>query len=469
MSPSSPRAARSRGSERDRASGLLWTEPELRRICEQALRATNGDQAEAVVYANSHGLTRFANNTIHQNVAIREASLQVRVVVGKRVGQIMTNDLSPEGISRAGRSASDVARAVPENPVFGGLPGARPISPAPAAYVERTAEATPLDRARRVESLLRRSRDRKLTAAGYLSTTTQELAVANSEGVWAYSPSTMAAIETVMTGAAGSAWSERNAMDLDDIDVDAVATEAIDKCVAAQQPRDLSPGTYEVVLEVYAVNDIATFLGLVMTGQAVEDGRSFVGGRIGQKVTGPVTIVDDPFDPLISPRAFDYEGQPSQKVTLVEDGAARAVVYDSQTAFRARVANTGHALPPNPFASCIPMHLRIEPGTETREQLIKGVKRGVLVTRFHYTRWVHQLRTVVTGMTRDGTFLIENGEIAHPVKNFRFTQSYHDALAGTLGIGRDLCLFAAGEFSFGARRVPALRLAEFTFTGATQY
>ncbi|MGH2379387.1 MAG: metallopeptidase TldD-related protein [Candidatus Limnocylindria bacterium] len=145
-------------------------------------------------------------------------------------------------------------------------------------------------------------------------------------------------------------------------------------------------------------------------------------------------------------------------------------MYDSQTAARTGNANTGHALPQNPFVSCAPLHLRVEPGTATREELIRGVKRGVLVTRFHYTRWVHQLKTVVTGMTRDGTFAIEDGEVAHPVKNFRFTQSYHDALGGTLAIGRDLHLFAAADFGIGAaRRIPAMRLAAFAFTGATQY
>jgi len=206
-----------------------------------------------------------------------------------------------------------------------------------------------------------------------------------------------------------------------------------------------------------------------MTGQSVVEGRSFVGGKLGQKVTGDVTFVDDPYDPASLPQPFDYEGQPAQKLTLIEQGIARAVVYDSQTAFRTGQASTGHAVPPNPFYSALPLHLRIEPGTRTRDQLIREVERGVLITRFHYTRWVHQLRTIVTGMTRDGTFLIEKGEIAHPVKNFRFTQSYHEALGATLGIGKDLHLFAAGEFSFGARRVPALRLGAFTFTGATQY
>jgi len=450
-------------------SGRLWGEMELRRVCEEALQHATGDAAEAMVAAGSVELTRFANNTIHQNVASREASLQVRVVVGKRVGMISTNDLSQDGIARAAQSASEVARIVPENPVFGGLPDARAIAPASGAYVESTAEATPLDRARRVEALLRRARERKLTAAGYLSTSGTELAIASTKGVWAYSPSTTAAIEAVVIGGAGSAWAEQNATDLARIDVDAVGTEAIEKCVAAQGPRDLEPGTYEVVLEPYAVNDIAQFLGSSLTGQAVEEGRSFVAGKIGQKVTGDVTFVDDPFDAASIPRAFDYEGQPSQRVTLIENGVARGVVYDSQTAFRTGAANTGHALPPNPFASSMPQHLRLAAGTNTREQLIREVRRGVLVTRFHYTRWVHQLRTIVTGMTRDGTFLIENGEIAHPVKNFRFTQSYHDALGATLGIGKDLHLFAAGEWNIGARRVPALRLGAFTFTGSTQY
>jgi len=458
-------------AERDieQVSGRLWTEPELRRICDLALHGTNGDQAEALVLAGTSELTRFANNVIHQNVASRDAVLQVRVVVGKRVGMTTTHDLGEDGLARAARDASEVARIVPENPQFGGLPAARPISPAPSAYVEATASATPMDRATRVHGLLRRAKERGFTAAGYLSSSASEIAVANSEGVWAYAPSTLAAIETVVIGGAGSAWAERNSTDLGRVDVDAVAHEAIEKCAAAQGPRDLAPGTYEVVLEPYAVADIAQFLGGSLTGQAIEEGRSFVTGKLGQKITGDVTFVDDPFDPASIAIPFDFEGQPSQKVPLIEGGVARAVVYDSQTAFRTGQANTGHAMPPNPFASSSPMHLRIEPGTKTREELIHGVERGVLVTRFHYTRWVHQLRTIVTGMTRDGTFLIEKGEIAHPVKNFRFTQSYHEALGATLGIGKDLHLFAAGEFSFGARRVPALRLGAFTFTGATQY
>ena len=242
------------------------------------------------------------------------------------------------------------------------------------------------------------------------------------------------------------------------------------KATIAQHPRDLAPDTYEVVLTPYAVRDMVSFLGAQLNGLAVEEGRSFVGGKIGEKVTGPITLVEDPYDSRSIPRAFDFEGQPSDRVTLIEDGVARAVVYDSVTAHRSKATNTGHA---QPFLTQpAPMHMRLEPGDKTREELIAGVKKGVLVTRFWYTRWVHQLRTIVTGMTRDGTFAILDGEIVHPVKNFRFTQSYHEALSGVRGISKDLSLLVTGE-QFGlmtsCQRVPALHLAVFTFTGATRY
>jgi predicted Zn-dependent protease len=453
-------------------SGITYGDGELRAIAEKALAATEGDQAEAVIVARSAALTRFANAAIHQNVVSREAELRVRVVRGTRVAMVTTDRLDDEGIRRVAKAASELAALTPENPTFAGLPGDRDLRPAPSAFVLRTAEATPLDRARIAKQLCDAARERSLSAAGYVSTNVQELAIANSLGVWAYAPETTRDVELAALGDAGSAFAQRTSLDLGTLDVAGCAREAVEKATAAQRPRDLLPGSHEVVLEPYAVRDMVTFLGLQLTGLAVEEGHSFVGGRLGQKVTGDVTLVDDPFDPKGLPRAFDLEGQPSERVTLIERGVAKAVVYDSQTAHRTGNRNTGHALPPNPFIPSAPMHLRLEPGDRTREDLIRSCKRGVLVTRFWYTRWVHQLRTIVTGMTRDGTFAIEDGEIAYPVKNFRFTQSYHDALAGTLGTGSDLALLLPGE-QFGLQvssyRVPALHLAAFQFTGATQY
>src|SRR5207237_5259790 len=199
--------------------------------------------------------------------------------------------------------------------------------------------------------------------------------------------------------------------------------------------------TLEARLMPYAVRDMVGFRGLQRTRLAIEEGRSFVGGKIGEKVTGPVTLVEDPFDSRSIPRPFDFEGQPSERVTLIEDGVARAVVYDSVTAHRNKAVNTGHALP---FVGLpAPMHLRLGAGDKTREQLVAGVKKGVLVTRFWYTRWVHQLRTIVTGMTRDGTFAIVDGELAHQVQNFRFTQSSHEPLGGVRGSSTALSLLVA--------------------------
>jgi len=449
---------------------VLFGETELRRLAERALGAAGGEAAEVLIVARSEGLTRFANAAIHQNVASREVEVRVRVARGKRVARASTSRFDPEGVEGAARAASELAAKVPEDPTFGGLPGPRPIPPAPSGFAEGTAAATPLDRARAAARACEPARARGLGAAGFVSTMVQEIAVASTLGTWAYAPETVARAEVVAIGDEGTAFAERDAADFGSLDVAGAADEAIAKALAAQRPREAAPGECEVVLEPYAVSDIASFLGGQLTGLAVEEGRSFVGGKLGQRVTGAVTFVEDPFDGAGHPRPFDFEGQPTERLTLIDRGIARAVVYDSATAHRTGQRNTGHALPPNPFVPSAPMHLRFEGGDRSREELIRAVKRGVLVTRFHYTRWVHPLRTIVTGMTRDGTFAIADGEIAYPVKNFRFTQSYADALAGVRGIGRDLHLSAsAWRGIIGASRVPALHLASFAFTGATSY
>ncbi|HEY8655132.1 MAG TPA: metallopeptidase TldD-related protein, partial [Candidatus Limnocylindria bacterium] len=346
------------------------------------------------------------------------------------------------------------------------------IAAAPSSYSPQTAEAAPLARARAAKVICDAARARGLGAAGFVATNTQELAIASTLGTWAYAPQTVAEAQLAAIGEEGSAYAQRVSFDLDRLDVEGLAAEAVSKAIAAQRPREMDPGDHEVILEPYAVYDLVAFLSAQLTGQAVEEGRSFVGGRIGERVTGPVTLVDDPFDPDCLPRAFDFEGQPSDPVTLIADGTAQAVVYDSGTAHRTGNANTGHALPPGSGQPSAPMHRRLEAGTASREELIRSVTRGLLVTRFYYTRWVHQLRTIVTGMTRDGTFAIVDGEIAYPVKNFRFTQSYHEALAGVRGIGNELMLLAPAE-QFGiqaiAARVPVLHLASFSFTGATRF
>ncbi|OLC58269.1 MAG: hypothetical protein AUH85_00990 [Chloroflexi bacterium 13_1_40CM_4_68_4] len=447
-------------------------EASLRAATRKALAAASGDEVEVLVLSRDLGLTRFANSEIHQNMRIASADVRVRVVRDKRVATVWTNRLEDEGVERAARDASEKALVSPENPEWGGLPG--PASyPRVDVFDDETAATTPERRARLVGAICDPSFERKFRAAGYVSTTVTEVAVANSHGVWAYQPATIAEAQAVVLGDAGSGYGGRLDARVGAIDAEGVSREAIDKAVRAQSPRELPAGDYEVVLEPYAVADIVEFLGEALTGLALEEGSSFVAGRFGEKVTGEaVTLVDDPLDRECLPQAFDFEGARSERVTLVDRGVARAVVYDSQTAARNKARNTGHAY----FSSeayPYPMHLRLEAGAASRDELIRGVKRGILITRFWYTRWVHPLRTIVTGMTRDGVFAIEDGEIAFPVRNFRFTQSYHEALGGTIALEKELLLQRIDRFTYGFDtgfcRVPAIRLGSFTFTGTTQY
>jgi predicted Zn-dependent protease len=451
---------------------VLLGEAALRDVTRAALAAATGDEVEVLVLSRDLGLTRFANSEIHQNMRIASAELRVRVVREKRVATVWTNRLDAEGVAKAARDASEKALVSPENPEWGGLPGASSY-PRVQDFDDETAGATPRRRAQMAGAICDPAYERKLRAAGYVSTTVTEVAVANSHGVWAYHPATIADAQAVVIGEAGSGYAGRLDARIGGIDADAVSREALDKAVRAQDPRELPAGVYEVVLEPYAVADVIEFLGEALTGLALEEGSSFVGGKFGERVMSEqVTLVDDPLDPACLPRPFDFEGARAERVVLIERGAARAVVYDSQTAARNKARNTGHAY----FSSeayPYPMHLRMEPGRDTREELIRGVRRGLLITRFWYTRWVHPLRTIVTGMTRDGVFAIENGEVAYPVRNFRFTQSYHEALGTTVGIERDLLLQHIDRFTYGFDagfcRVPAVRLGTFTFTGTTQY
>lgn len=450
----------------------LRGERALRDAAETALRAARGDEAEALVLARDLALTRFANNEIHQNMSINSADLRIRVARGTRVASVWTNRLDRDGLEAAARQAGELAAIAPENPQWPGLPsGAK--APKANAFSDATAEASPEQRARAAALICGPARAEGFRAAGFVSTTASEVAVANSHGVWAYQPATMAEAQAVVLGDSGSAYSDRLHRDVASVEAESLADEVLAKARHAQSPRDIAPGTYEVVLEPYAVADIVEFLTEQMSGLAVEEGRSFVGDRIGEKLMDDtVTIVEDPLDPEGFPRGFDFEGTPTERMTLVERGIARGVVYDSQTAARNKARNTGHGLY---FAETypLPMHVRLEAGALSREKLIGGVRRGLLVTRFWYTRWVLPLQTIVTGMTRDGVFAIENGEVAHPVKNLRFTQSYHGAFGDVVAMERVLKLQRIDKFSYsfeaGHLRVPAVHLAAFTFTGATQY
>lgn len=441
----------------------------VRAIAAQVLSFSKADQTEVILELRDAALTRFANSAIHQNVAESDTQARVRVVYGKKIGVATTNDLSPESLKSTVETARAIAQLQRENPEFKSLPAPQTIRPV-EAFVERTARFTPEQRAQVVSVLCRKAKEKGVVAAGAFSTSSFEVAVANSLGVFAYHPGTVADLNTVMMSDSGSGYAAVVHQDAGQIRAEPVANEAIDKALRSRHPVSVDPGDYTVLLEEYAVTDLLNFLGhLSFSALAVQEERSFMKGKIGEKVMSDnVTLWDDGTAPDAIAVPFDYEGVPCQKVVFVENGVARGVVYDTATAQREGKTSTGHSLPaPNTFGP-FPMHMFMAPGSTTKHEAIRGVERGIWVTRFWYTRVVHPLKVVITGMTRDGTFLIENGEITRPIHNLRFTTSYLDALDHVRAIGSETKLML-DDWSSASRRVPALLLDGFRFTGTTEF
>jgi PmbA protein len=444
-------------------------EEKIREITAKMLTLSRADQTEVLVFSDDSQLTRFANSYIHQNVAERDVHVRVRAVVGKRIGVASTNDLSGESLEKVVETALEVAKLQLGNPDFISLPEPAPIHEM-EVFSEATAGFTPEARARAVGDICRRAVENDLVASGAFSTSVQEIAVANSLGVFAYFPTTLADLKTVIMGDDSSGYGASIAWDVEQMDAEAVGAEAVDKALRGRNPREIEPGRYTVILEEYATEDIVEMLSYVGLGAlAVQEGRSFMCDRFGEQIVGSaISLWDDGLDPRGLPLPFDFEGVPKRRVPLIENGVAMNVVYDSYTAGKEGKASTGHGLPaPNTFGP-LPINMFMAPGQATLEEMITSTERGVLVTRFWYTRPVHPKLAIITGMTRDGTFLIEKGEVAYPVKNLRFTQSYLDALSSVEMVGCTTKLVRS-DFELNGNHVPALKLGEFEFTGGTEF
>ncbi len=441
---------------------------QVRAITQQVLGMSRADQTEVIFSGTDSALTRFANSQIHQNVAETDTQVRIRVVYGKKIGVASSNDLAPEALKRTLDTARAIAQLQRDNPDFKSLPSPQPI-PSVQAFVERTANYSPEQRAQVVNVFCKKAKAKSLVAAGAFSTNAFEIAVANSLGVFAYHQGTFAELNTVMMSDTGSGYAAYTHPDVSTLNADAVADEAINKSLSARNPQTIEPGEYTVLLEEYAVEDMLNFLAfLSFSALAVQEERSFLKGKLGERVMGEnVTLWDDGSAKDLIALPFDFEGVPRQKVTLIENGVARGLVYDTLTAQRENRTSTGHSLPAPNSMGPMAMHMQMAAGDTPKREMIKGVERGIWVTRFWYTRPVHPLKLLITGMTRDGTFLIENGEVTRPIKNLRFTTSYLDALNHVRAISRETKL-THNDWSNASRRMPALLIDGFRFTGVTQ-
>jgi PmbA protein len=440
----------------------------IQELLKRALSFSEADETEATIFAGEAALTRFASNIIHQNVAESDATITIRAVVGKRVGLATTNNLNDQGLAQATERALAHARQQPEDPDFPGLPEPVPVE-AVNAYDDDTAAFTPEARAGGVGTICRLAAEQSLNAFGAFRTATQEVAIANSHGLMVYHAGTSSDLQTVVSGNDGSGHAQASNWRVREIDAESIGREAVEKAVRAQNPQAVEPGKYTIVVDPYVTEDLVNMLNFTgMNAEAVQEGRSWMNGRIGEQAMSPlVSIWDDGRDPAGAPLPFDFEGMPRQRVKIVDKGVICYPVYDRYTARKEGRETTGHASPPGMmfFSGPLALHLFMAPGDSSIDEMIQDTEKGLYITRFWYTRVVHPRDCVITGMTRDGVTMIENGQLTYPVKNLRFTQSYVEALANVQAVSRDQKILLT-EWGL-ANKVPALKIDAFNFTGVT--
>jgi predicted Zn-dependent protease len=442
-----------------------------------------GAAAEVAIEDVTFALTRFANSFIHQNMLDSSATVRLRLHVDGRTASGSTTRSDDAGLAALVARTVAAARLCPPDPQWPGLAPPAPVRPAPAVD-PATAHAEPVDRAARVRAFVESAGG--LETAGYCSTVRTELTFANSVGQVARAVTAEAAIDAIARRPGADGVARLASRRLADIDGAVLGARAAAKVQASADPIELAAGRYEVVLEPTATLDVLRQMTAYgFNGKVHNERRSFVELGVAQ-LDPAITLVDDPAGPTAA-LPFDVEGTPRGRVTFVERGICRTVAHDRRSAAEAGTASTGHAVPGGASTGAAPPNVELlpaaqsdSPGGDRRAalaaeadgpaadaavaELVAGVRRGLLVTDYWYTRVLDPRPLVVTGLTRNGVWLIENGEIGPAVQNLRFTQSYPQALGvgAVLGVGRHAMAVPAGR---GSLTAPALRLASWNFTG----
>jgi PmbA protein len=440
-------------------------------LLKNVVQVSPADQTEAILLTEDSSLTRFAGSAIHQHVAERNQTVILRVVWGKKIAVVTTNIFLPSSLKKSLQKAISLAKVQQPNDEFISLPGPKPL-PEIETFSKNISRLTPNQKAKMIKDILTSVKRRGLKASGAFSNGEVELAVVNSLGVEAYQKFSDLFLHLIVENEKSSGYASFVARDPDQLDIESLTQEAISK-TSREEPIQLEPGEYEVILEPYAVSELLSFLGyLGFHALSVQEGRSFFSNRFGEKmVDEKVTIYDDGLDPEGLQVPFDFEGIPKKRVTFFDRGVATEVTYDSFTAGREGKDSTGHGLIAPNTAGPIPINLFMRGGESSLKEMIQSVRRGIYVTRFHYTNVVEPMKAVITGMTRDGTFLIEEGEIKRPIKNLRFTESIMRALSQVTAISKDRRICSEGtvysrRFVTGTV-VPAIKIDGFNFSGVS--
>ena len=454
----------------DERTGVpLLTQADCGRIFEQVQRAAKShgiSDMEALFGAHRDALTRFANNTIHQNVAEQAQWLSIRVQVDRKTARATTNRFHPQSIERAVAEAAALAKSLAPDEEL--LPMAEPEAVAEIPRFDAaTAAVSPEDRARAVRQAIALVEGAGQTAAGIYSTGETIEGIFNSHGVAAWHQETLAQFSITAMAQDSSGWAKASAVAHSAFDPVELARRASEKARLSAKPREVPPGRYTVILEHAAVLDLVGQMFGDFSATAMHDQRSFLTDRMGTKLFGEnIHITDDVRHPLQAGVPFDGEGVPRRKLTLVDGGVPRELAYSRSSAKRAGVEPTGHGFPlPNDVGEA-PLNIVIAGGDTSVERMIESTGRGILVTRLWYIREVEPYEKIMTGMTRDGTFLIEDGGVRLGLRNFRFNQGIIELLNHVESLSP--CVRASGEEAFDMV-VPAMKVNDFNFTEVTRF
>lgn len=442
---------------------------ELRAIADRVLRLAKSrgiKETEVLVEEVIDALTRFANNSIHQHVAEHGLSVSIRTAVEGRTARVTTNRIEEDALGKALDDCASLAASQPKDPQLLPMPSRQKYR-AVRRFSRATATLSAEDRARAVKGACELAERRGQVAAGILSSGQTQSALENSRGLLAHYRQTQAEFSVTMQQGSATSWAKSNAGDVRRFDPLELARIASEKAALAQDPVELPPGRYTVILEPAAVLDLIGFLFYDFAATSVEDKRSCFAGRMGKPLLGKnITISDDVYHPEQMGAPFDGEGMPRQRVGLVEMGVPSNLVYSRRSARRARTQPTGHGFAlPNEYGEA-PMNLVMAGGDSPLDEMIAKTERGLLVTRLWYIREVDPYEKIMTGMTRDGLYLVEKGEIGRAVRNFRFNQSILEMLRNVECLGP--AGRATGEESF-EMVVPPMKVREFRFTEVTKF
>jgi predicted Zn-dependent protease len=446
----------------------MHSEAESLSIIDAALAAA-ATEADACYVAVDQNISRFANSQLHQNMSEESAALTLRVIVDGAMGVATTTSFEPDEIARTAHVAREAARHSKRVQGFAGLYRDNDPVPALDTFDDATASIAPADKARALRAMF--DRGAALQFAGAYATGAASIACGNTHGVCRFARMTFADATVIAIGTHGSGYATQRERRASDVDVLALGQEATLKAtLASESIEDLAPGAYDVILEPPALGEVFDWMNMIaFTGQSYEDGSSFFVGHLGTRILGEnFTVIDDALSYL--PFPFDMEGLPKRAVTLIENGIPQTPVLDKAWSDRLNMPPTAHAWHLGSPEHGSAFHLTMSGGTTTREEMIASTKLGVWVTRFNYVNGLLEPKTaLMTGTTRDGTFLIEDGRITRPLRDVRFTDSVLRILEATEALTAASRLTSEAEF-YGRRFAygtvaPALRAQRFRVTG----